>query len=173
MGNLDDTEAFTCRLLCSRLDVVVLNVAYRLAPEFPFPTGVLDAFDAVLWAATRAPLREWGVDLGHGFVVGGNSGGATFAAVSAHLWRDGGLRRRLSGCLMAIAVLENDVVVDGREKRLFEREFRSKDENWDAMLLNGATTMAFWSELNRSTFPLHYTAAAVAAVVLADGDGLR
>lgn len=48
MGGLD-TEEFTCRLLCSKLEIVVLNVDYRLAPEFPFPFGVHDAIDATSW----------------------------------------------------------------------------------------------------------------------------
>lgn len=48
LGGLD-TEEFLCRLLCHRLSVVVLNVAYRLAPEFPFPCGAEDALDAVKW----------------------------------------------------------------------------------------------------------------------------
>ena len=48
LGGLD-TEEITCRLLCLRLKVVVLNVDYRLAPEHPFPTGLNDSYDAVKW----------------------------------------------------------------------------------------------------------------------------
>jgi acetyl esterase/lipase len=48
LGGLD-TEDFTCRLICHKLGVAVLNVDYRLAPEHPFPAGVCDSYDAVKW----------------------------------------------------------------------------------------------------------------------------
>lgn len=48
LGGLD-TEAFQCRLFCSSLDLVVVNVEYRLCPEFQYPVPVLDVFDATKW----------------------------------------------------------------------------------------------------------------------------
>ena len=48
LGGLD-TEAFLCRLFCSSLDLVVVNVEYRLCPEFRYPVPVLDVFDATKW----------------------------------------------------------------------------------------------------------------------------
>ena len=58
LGGLD-TEEFLCRLLCHRLSVVVLNVAYRLAPEFPFPCGAEDALDAVKWVGASRQVAPF------------------------------------------------------------------------------------------------------------------
>jgi acetyl esterase/lipase len=48
LGGLD-TETFLCRLFCSSLDLVVVDVEYRLCPEFRYPVPVLDVFDAAKW----------------------------------------------------------------------------------------------------------------------------
>jgi acetyl esterase/lipase len=48
MGHLD-TEEFLCQYLCARLNMVVVNVAYRLCPDVPFPVPVFDVYDAMQW----------------------------------------------------------------------------------------------------------------------------
>ena len=48
LGGLD-TEEVLCSIFCSKLGTAVLNVAYRLAPEHPFPAGVHDCIDACIW----------------------------------------------------------------------------------------------------------------------------
>jgi acetyl esterase/lipase len=48
MGNLE-TEVEMCRRLVTNCNAVVVDVDYRLAPEFPFPTGVNDSWDALQW----------------------------------------------------------------------------------------------------------------------------
>src|ERR1700745_2255976 len=53
LGDLD-THDGVCRLLASRAGVAVLSVAYRLAPEDPFPAAGGDAFAAFVWAAADA-----------------------------------------------------------------------------------------------------------------------
>ena len=53
MGGLN-TEEFICRLLVIRLRIIIISVAYRLAPEFPYPTGVYDVYDAIKWVLTTS-----------------------------------------------------------------------------------------------------------------------
>jgi acetyl esterase/lipase len=48
MGNLE-TEVEMCRRLVTNCNAVVVDVDYRLAPEFPFPIGVNDSWDALQW----------------------------------------------------------------------------------------------------------------------------
>lgn len=83
MGDLD-THDQTCRRICRGADTAVLAIDYRLAPEHPFPAGLDDCLAAVDWAASR--LHELGGrDV---LAVGGDSAGATLAAVCAQERRD-------------------------------------------------------------------------------------
>jgi acetyl esterase len=75
-GDLDSHDAL-CRFLAERAGVRVLSVAYRLAPEHPFPAAHDDAAAAYAWTLEHA--AELGADperLG----VGGDSAGGNLAA---------------------------------------------------------------------------------------------
>jgi len=77
LGDLD-THDEPCRLLCRDARTMVLSVAYRLAPEHPFPAPVDDAIAAVQWASAHAAT------LGATRVsVGGDSAGGCLATVAA------------------------------------------------------------------------------------------
>jgi acetyl esterase len=57
-----------------------MSVAYRLAPEYPFPAAVDDALNAVRAGAARA--RELRVEIDRLYVAG-DSAGAMLALVAA------------------------------------------------------------------------------------------
>jgi acetyl esterase len=83
-----ETHDSLCRQLARRSGAAVLSLAYRLAPEHPFPTAVDDAWAALRW------LSDNGGRLGLGALppaVGGDSAGGTLAAVCAIRARDAGL----------------------------------------------------------------------------------
>jgi acetyl esterase len=65
----------------------VISVEYRLAPEHKFPAAVEDALAAVRWIETNA--MQLGVDPNR-LGVGGDSAGATLAAVVCQIARDAG-----------------------------------------------------------------------------------
>jgi acetyl esterase len=77
LGDLD-THDEACRLLCRHAGHQVLSVAYRLAPEHPFPAPLDDALAAFRWAVAHA--AELGADPSQ-VSVGGDSAGGTLAAV--------------------------------------------------------------------------------------------
>jgi acetyl esterase len=79
LGDLD-THDEVCRLLCLHGRQHVLSVAYRLAPEHPFPAGVDDGRAALRWAQEHA--AELGADRER-VAVGGDSAGANLSAVVA------------------------------------------------------------------------------------------
>jgi acetyl esterase len=79
IGDLD-THDEPCRFLCRHAGTHVLSVAYRLAPEHPFPAAVDDAAAAFRWA--RANAESLGADPRR-VAVGGDSGGANLSAVVA------------------------------------------------------------------------------------------
>ena len=78
IGDLD-THDQLCRRICCDAETVVVSVAYRLAPEHPFPAGVDDALAATQWVADH--LEGLG---GNGVLgIGGDSAGGNLAAVVA------------------------------------------------------------------------------------------
>jgi acetyl esterase len=80
IGTLDDFDALA-RQLCEQSQCAVLLVDYRLAPEFPFPSGLEDAIDAIQWAYDhRLGLAGGDVPL----VVAGDSAGGNLAAVAVN-----------------------------------------------------------------------------------------
>lgn len=80
-GDLDTADE-GCRILAVTSGHAVLSVAYRLAPEHPFPAGVEDAVAAFRWAQAAAAELEVGA-----VTVGGDSAGAALAAVVAQQTR--------------------------------------------------------------------------------------
>lgn len=62
-------------------DCVVVSPQYRLAPEYAFPTGVNDAWDAFAYTSTNA--ASLGADVSAGLIIGGVSQGTRLASVIA------------------------------------------------------------------------------------------
>ncbi|KAL4805234.1 alpha/beta hydrolase fold-3 domain protein [Aspergillus unguis] len=50
LGDLEGEDG-TCRAMCVQCSVVVVSVDYRLAPEFPYPIGLNDCWDALNWVS--------------------------------------------------------------------------------------------------------------------------
>jgi len=88
IANLDTYDAAP-RSLCNGAGTIVVSVAYRQAPEHPFPAAALDAFAAYRWALANAgsiggdPKR---------IAVSGESAGGNLATVTALQARDHGIK---------------------------------------------------------------------------------
>ncbi|MGE0179419.1 MAG: alpha/beta hydrolase [Sphingomonas sp.] len=83
-GDLDTHEPI-CAELARQLDMPVLSVDYRLAPEHPWPAGVEDAIAAARWAAGSPDGLERRTS---GLILAGDSAGGNFAIVTALALRD-------------------------------------------------------------------------------------
>ncbi|HDP81192.1 MAG TPA: alpha/beta hydrolase, partial [Spirochaetes bacterium] len=88
MGDLDSHDGL-CRYLAAKTPAVVMSVGYRLAPEYPFPTAVEDAWAAVRWAVNNAATIKGDPKR---IAVAGDSAGGNLAAVVARLARSTGVR---------------------------------------------------------------------------------
>ncbi len=84
LGDLDTHEPF-CAEMARELDMPVLAVDYRLAPEHPWPAGIEDSIAAARWAA-ESP-EALGRDV-RGLVLCGDSAGGNFAIIVALALRD-------------------------------------------------------------------------------------
>lgn len=81
MGNLD-THDNLCRSLARQTEAVVVSVAYRLAPEHPFPAAPLDCYAATCWLVEQAAAL--GVD-GRRLALAGDSAGGNLALAVSQL----------------------------------------------------------------------------------------
>jgi acetyl esterase len=84
LGDIDTHEPL-CAEIARLLDLPVVSVGYRLAPEHPFPAGIEDAIAAARWVA------ESPAELGReatGLVLAGDSAGGNFTIVTALALRD-------------------------------------------------------------------------------------
>ena len=67
--------------ILERLDMLIVSIDYRLAPEHPFPAPLDDAYAALAWLAAHA--EEFDVDPAR-IAVGGQSAGGGLAAALVH-----------------------------------------------------------------------------------------
>jgi acetyl esterase/lipase len=83
-GGLTSDESW-CRQATQKLGIIVVDVDYRLAPEYPFPAQVHDAWAALKWVVSSASTI--GIDKSR-ISTGGLSAGGHLAAVVAIMVRD-------------------------------------------------------------------------------------
>ena len=86
LGHLDHSD-WLCAWVSSRVGAVVVSVDYRLAPEDPFPAGLVDGGAGLRWAVGRA--AELGATSPRVAVMGDSAGG-NLAAVLCLLARESG-----------------------------------------------------------------------------------
>lgn len=96
IGSINSYDS-SCRALANSCDAVVVSVAYRQAPEHPYPQARYDAFRAYLWAMDLA--RSLGGDPER-IAVAGESAGGNLAAVVCLMARDQGYRLPLHQLLI-------------------------------------------------------------------------
>lgn len=80
-GNLESADA-GCQLLADQAQAIVVSVDYRLAPEYPFPTPLHDAYDSLVWVHDH--MEALGGDASR-LSVAGDSAGGNLATVVAYL----------------------------------------------------------------------------------------
>ena len=129
IGGLENEELL-CRLLTSKLGITAVNVDYRLAPEYKWPIGPHDCYDATKWAAENA--SSLGADPAKGFVVGGTSAGGNLTAVVAHMWRDARDKPAITGLLLMIPALCYHTHMPEK----YRSDFKSWEQNKDAPILS-------------------------------------
>ena len=147
LGGLDN-EASLCRQWCKEFDGVSINVDYRLAPEFVFPTAPLDAYDAVKWTASNPKIH--GGDLSKGFIVAGISAGANLTCVLSHMARDDELNPKLTGLFLSIPSLLSPSAVPDKWKS----EYNSREENKLGLILNADALALFRSMSSITCSPI-------------------
>ncbi|AVV44049.1 esterase [Streptomyces sp. P3] len=114
------------------LDLVVVSVEYRLAPEHPHPAPVEDVYAGLLWTAEHA--KELGADPDR-IVIAGTSAGGGLTAALALLLRDRGGPRPIGQLLMCPMLDDrNDTVSSHQMAGLGVWDRTANDTGWTALL---------------------------------------
>ncbi|UUU27241.1 alpha/beta hydrolase [Streptomyces sp. DSM 40750] len=114
------------------LDLVVVSVEYRLAPEHPHPAPVEDCYAGLLWTAEHA--KEIGGDPDRIILAGGSAGGGLAAAL-ALLARDRQGPRPI-GQLLTCPMLDdrNDTLSAHQMTGLGVWDRTANETGWNALL---------------------------------------
>ncbi|KAH8174950.1 alpha/beta hydrolase fold domain-containing protein [Sarocladium implicatum] len=143
LGDLD-TESHICQHICAKANVAVIDIAYRLLPEHPFPAGIMDSFEALKYiyanGAKQFNIRTDSISLG------GVSAGATIALSLAHLAPEASIPL----CLIAVGTPAIDDI--SLYASAAESPHASMRENEFAPTLNWAR-LAWFDKLKWSTLP--------------------
>jgi len=83
-GNADEERP---RVIAEQLDITVVSVQYRLAPEHPFPAGPNDCYEVLEWMSKNSALLK--IDPERIAIAGASAGGGMAAGV-AMMARDRG-----------------------------------------------------------------------------------
>lgn len=143
LGDLD-SESHICRHICAKAGVAVIDVAYRIAPEHPYPTAVTDSFGALKFVhgqgAARFNIRPDSIS------VGGVSAGAFIALSLAHLAAE--------ASIPLVLVVAGTPVIDDLSQyaSAADSPYASMRENEFAPTLNWAR-LTWFDKLRSSTLP--------------------
>lgn len=136
--NLTIDDDPLCRAFSDRLNIVVVSVDYRLAPEHPYPAALEDCYTALRWL-TDLPY----VDPGR-IAIGGASAGGGLAAALALLNRERGQSFPALLQLLVYPMLDDRsgarTDIDGRHLRIWSQA--SNRFGWQCYLGDAAEVPA-------------------------------
>lgn len=132
-------------MLTEEFGLVVINVGYRLALEFPFLAGVDDCWDSLVnWCSSykAAPFSFTNqsraqasqkytsiqVNPALGFIIGGDSSGAMASSTIALRARDANLSLPLTGYLLILT----SVIHPKNVPEKYKEQYISSEQNKDA-----------------------------------------
>lgn len=132
MGDLE-TSAHICHHICATALCCVIDVEYRLIPEYPFPIGIMDGLSAV--SHILANHSTFSIDPTN-ITLGGESSGGTIALVLNHLLRDAGYKDRIKGVVVGTPTI-SDV-----------RKFATAEQSpWSSMRESEHAPLLNWQKL--------------------------
>ncbi|OAL56025.1 carboxylesterase [Pyrenochaeta sp. DS3sAY3a] len=101
VGDLDFDDEY-CRAVTEELDVIVVSVDYRLAPEHKIPTQLQDTLSVFTWA--RANATSFGGDPEKFITIGGSAGGGLALQVANELAKHPETRHHIKGVAAFVPV---------------------------------------------------------------------
>ena len=141
VGGLDSHE-FLLSYICQDLNIAVLCVDYRLAPEHHFPAAHEDCEFAYAWLREHAEL--WNIDAKNIIIAGDSAGGNLAAAVTVALQHTG---QQAKGLVMVYPMLStrfdlpayrlhaNAPLLTRADCEYYLREYAPDESQWNDLRL--------------------------------------
>ncbi|CAE6537793.1 unnamed protein product [Rhizoctonia solani] len=117
--------------ICVNAQCVTVSVEYRLAPENPFPVGLDDVWNALLWLSKEGE-HELGIDNERIAIMGGSAGG-NLAAVVAQRAALASPRIPLVYQALITPVIDTSFSADDRSR--WTPSMVEHENNWDLTVL--------------------------------------
>jgi acetyl esterase/lipase len=118
LGDAAQDSGF-CRRIADQLNIVVVSVEYRLAPEHPFPTPLEDCYTALQWLARQPDIDPSRIAIG-----GASAGGGLAAALTLLAKERGEIRPVLQ--LLSYPMLDDRTTartdIDQRRLRIWSQK---------------------------------------------------
>ncbi len=109
MGDPEGDD-FMCKIFLDALDITIINIEYRLAPETKCPGDKEDVYDVVKYVASHA--EEYGIDRTK-MAIGGHSAGANISTVVCMMAKKSG---EFGFCCQILDYPPLDVLTDPKAK---------------------------------------------------------
>ncbi len=106
-----ETHDLLCRHLVNDLDVNVISIDYRLAPEHPYPQAAHDAIHATQWIFEHASALGIHPDR---IYIAGDSAGGNLAAITALIFKEQTYRTSLAGQILIYPCIDLTVIHDNK-----------------------------------------------------------
>ena len=126
--SLDTSERF-CRALAAEGNVIVVSVAYPLAPEYPFPSALNMCVAATEYICSKA--ESWGGDKMKISIGGDGAGGNLALSVYSKLPSTA----RIKSLVVFYPLLKTNGQLDPNDKRLYGRGYGFDSRLWEAFIL--------------------------------------
>lgn len=121
-GDLNSDDVL-CRVVCEHTNSVVVNIDYRLTPDYKWPTQLEDCMKVYRWAHANA--NSIGGDPNKFYTIGASAGGGLALQVANQVLRDS----KLKGSLKGIAACVPFVVHPDNVPQKYQAEYKSYTEN--------------------------------------------
>jgi len=97
------------------LNMIVINVYYRLAPEYKYPTAMEDVYSVLHWLSRKEHVLIEDADLDR-IIIKGDSAGGNLAAVTSLLSRDRGLNIKIKHQILIYPSIPSYYMSESRVK---------------------------------------------------------